>query len=106
MVLLGRGLGPGTNAAWQLGAWRGGRALQELPAGEAGESSVVAVGLQTGRVGLGLYATALGLAFARSVPGRPLVVVLALGSVVLSVPEAFPLSLLLGLVLALPPDRG
>ncbi|MFN7986231.1 MAG: hypothetical protein U0529_02085 [Thermoanaerobaculia bacterium] len=97
-VLLGRQLGLGTNAARQLGGARG----DAEAGGGAGESGIAALVLQAGLVGLALFAAALGLAFARNTPARPLVLALALAGLVLNVPEAFPLNLLLGFVLALP----
>ena len=67
---------------------------------EGGESAVGALILQTGVVGLALFVAALGLAWARNVSARPLVLALAVACLTLNVPEAFPMNLLLGLVLA------
>ena len=100
-VLFGLRLGLGTNSERQLRARLGVDSPEALAAGGSGESGVAAVVLQTGLVGLGLLAAALGLAFARNAPARPLVVALALAGLILSVPEAFPLNLFLGFVLAL-----
>lgn len=101
-VLFGRQLGLGTNTELQLRVGLGNEEPDTRPAAGAGESGVAAIVLQVGLVGLALWFVALGLAFARSAPARPLVVALALASLALSVGEVFPLNLLLGLVLALP----
>jgi hypothetical protein len=92
-VLFGRGIGLGTNA--------GSRLLGSL---EGGESAVSALVLQTGLAGLALFAAALGLAWARLAPARPLLLALAAACLTLSVPEAFPVNLLLGVVLACDPS--
>jgi hypothetical protein len=91
-LLFGRGIGLGTNAGSRL-----------LGSVEGGESAVSALVLQTGLAGLALFAAALGLAWARLAPARPLLLALAAACLTLSVPEAFPVNLLLGIVLACDP---
>ena len=102
-VLFGRGIGLGTNASFQLRAAVGaGGTGAESPALPGGDSAVVAVVLQTGLVGLALFALSLALAALRNPSARPLFFVFALASLTLSLSEAFPLNLLLGLLLAAP----
>lgn len=99
-LLLGRQLGLGTNAAGQLHAG----IASDLPAPETpflgAESAVSALVLQTGLVGLALFAAALALAWARVPPARPLLLALGAACLTLGVTEAFPMNLLLGVVLA------
>ena len=105
-ILFGRRLGLGTNTELQPRIGLGNENPDVRPATGAGESAVAALLLQTGLFGLALALTAFGLAWKRNVPARPLVVALALAGLSLNLPEAFPMNLLLGLVLALPPKKG
>lgn len=98
-VLLGRGLGLGTTAGSRLLAGGAGTDAERLLAG-ASDSAATAIVLQAGLAGLALYAAALGLAAWRRAELRPLLLCLALASTTLSVTEAFPLNVLLGLALA------
>lgn len=105
-TLFGRGIGLGTNTEFQTRVGLGNEAPTVKPVVQAGESAVAAVILQTGFAGLALLATSLGLAFARSVSSRPLVLALCAASLTLNLTEAFPVSLLLGLVLACAPEES
>lgn len=100
-LLLGRGIGLGTNASWQLLGGAGNEAARAALA-RGGDSAAVALVLQTGLAGLALFLAALALAFVRCAPARPLVLALALASLTLNVPEAFPLNVLLAIALGGP----
>ncbi len=96
-VVFGRGIGLGTNASFQTQVGLG----NDLPAAGlpalGGDSAVSSLVLQTGVVGLALFSWALGLAWRRCPGARPLVLALGLATLMLNVPEAFPVSILLGL---------
>jgi hypothetical protein len=99
-VVFGRGIGLGTNASFQAHV-----GLERfLPAARTpaigGDSAVSSLMLQTGVIGVTLFFAALGLAWRRCHDARPLVGALGLAALTLNVPEAFPVSILLGLVLA------
>lgn len=104
-VLFGRQLGFGTNAAGQLLGGLENHLRVTGPALAGGESAIGVLVLQTGLAGLALFAVALALAWARVPPARPLVLALAAACFTLSVPEVFPLNLLLGLALACGPEN-
>jgi len=102
-LVVGRGLGAGTNAERQLRWLPGG---EERAAGPgAGDSAVAALLAQTGLAGLACGAAALALAWARRRELRPFLAVVALSGLTLGVAEAFPLGLLLGLALGPDPVR-
>ncbi len=98
-VLFGRGIGLGTNASFQSPVGIG----NILPAAGnpaiGGDSAVSSLLLQTGVVGAALFFAALALAWKRCPAARPLVLALGLATLMLNVPEAFPVNILLGLSL-------
>lgn len=104
-VVFGRGIGLGTNASFQAHVGLG----INLPAAGnpaiGGDSAVSSLVLQTGVVGASLFFAALGFAWRRCPAARPLVGALALAVLALNVPEAFPSSILLGLVLRVAAKR-
>jgi hypothetical protein len=100
--VVGRGLGMGTNQAALL-AERGAKQVPDsIKAGQPfyADSTVTWFVVQLGAVGLLAFYLVLGWAFAVDAKARQFYLAIAVASLTISLPEAFPINLLLGLALA------
>jgi hypothetical protein len=113
-LLIGRGLGFGTNAS--LTALKDGpTALPTMATGEkfSADSTVTVLFIQLGLIGIASFYGLLAWAFLRDQSARPFYLVIGIASLAIIVTELFPVNLLLGLALAhtlwhrsRPPENG
>jgi hypothetical protein len=100
--LIGQGLALGTNQATNLSAMGLRTARTPLESGEPfhADSTITALLVQVGLVGVLAFYAMLAWAFRIDSAMRPFYLVAAVASLTISLPETFPLNLLLGLALA------
>ena len=99
--MVGRGLGVGANQTSILAVLK--PSLQTALQGTApfyADSTVTSLLMQLGLVGLVAFYAMLCWAFVRDRVARPFYLVVAIASLAISIPEAFPLNFLFGLALA------
>jgi hypothetical protein len=102
-LLLGHGLGAGTNAsanlmAWSSSGWRRAAAGPRLVLPTDSTPAVMLA--EMGALGLVILYGTMSVAAARDPAARPLYVYLGVASLAVSVTETFPLNIVLGLLLA------
>jgi hypothetical protein len=89
-ILVGRGIGFGTNTATNL----------HIGAPSSADSMVTVLLMQLGMVGVILFYTLLIWAYRRDARARPVYLVFAITSLTINITEVFPVNFLLGLALA------
>jgi hypothetical protein len=101
-AITGSGIGPGSNASVNLASASSARVREAFASIELffPDSTVIMLLMPLGLLGVASWFAMLGWGFLRDRRARPFYLVAALASLVINLPELFPVNLLLGIALA------